>query len=70
MTKTLSIKSVLKLFDLKIDLTTVLHGFIGPVLTVLHIVTHLAAVNALAIFTAELFRPVALCYCVEETASN
>ena len=48
-------------------LTTLLHGFIRPVLAVFHVVAHLAAVDTLAVLTAELSRPVALCNCGEDT---
>lgn len=43
------------------DLTALFHGFIRPVFAVFHVVTHLAAVDTLAVLAAELPRPVALC---------
>lgn len=51
-------------------LTALLHGLIGPVLAVFHIVTHLAAVDTLAVLAAELSRPVALCDCGRVEAHN
>lgn len=51
-------------------LTALLHGLIGPVLAVFHIVAHLAAVDTLAVLTAELFRPVALCDCWRHTTER
>lgn len=44
-------------------LTALLHGLVGPVLAVFDIVTHLAAVDTLAVLAAEPSRPVALCDC-------
>lgn len=51
-------------------LTALLHGLIGPVLAVFHIVTHLAAVDTLAVLAAELSRPVALCDCGRHTTEQ
>lgn len=50
----------------RIDRTTLLHGFIRPVLAVFYIVTDFAAVNTLPVLTAELSWPVALCNCWED----
>lgn len=46
-------------------LTTILHGFIRPVFAVLHTVTHLAAVDTLSVFTAELSWSFTFCNCVQ-----
>lgn len=43
------------------NLTALFHGFIRPVFAVFHVVTHLAAVDTLAVLTAELPWPVTLC---------
>lgn len=51
-------------------LTALFHGLIGPVLAVFHVVTHLAAVDTLAVLTAELSRPVALCDCWRHTVEQ
>lgn len=48
-------------------LTALLHGLVGPVFAVLHVVTHLAAVDALAVLAAELSGAVALCDCWRQT---
>lgn len=42
-------------------LTALFHGFIRPVFAVFHVVAHLAAVDTLAVLTAELPWPVTLC---------
>lgn len=45
------------------SLTALFHWFVRPVLAVLHIVTHLAAVNTLAVLAAELSWSIAFCNC-------
>lgn len=42
-------------------LTALLLGFVRPILAVLHIITHLAAVNAFSIPAEELQRSFTLC---------
>lgn len=49
------------------DLTALLRGLIGPVLAVFHAVAHLAAVDTLPVLAAELFEPLALRHCCENT---
>lgn len=48
-------------------LTALFHGLIRPVFAVFHVVTHLAAVDTLAVLAAELSRTVALCDCRRHT---
>lgn len=56
--------------NMELYLTTILHGFIRPVLAVLHTVAHLAAVYTFPVFTAELLWCVTFCNCIQIEKKN